>query len=150
RRSSDHSGTPDGPRTGQDLPSRLHRELEVACPCQNRHPQDLSPKGAKRIAPHQCKSHVTPRQRARLSSVQHQRGDVNEKARNLVISLEIHTDIDDAEERGAMNKLALIALAAGAILTTSGTTSAQYVQPYWNYRGSPVCPKNYDFYRGAC
>jgi hypothetical protein len=49
-----------------------------------------------------------------------------------------------------MTKLALIALAAGAILTTSGTASAQYVQPYWNYRGSPVCPKNFDFYRGAC
>ena len=49
-----------------------------------------------------------------------------------------------------MNKLALVALAAGAILTTSGTASAQYLQPHWNYRGSPVCPKNYDFYRSAC
>src|SRR5919204_2365113 len=41
KRSSDHSGTPDGPRLGQDLPSRLHREIEMACLCQNRHPPDL-------------------------------------------------------------------------------------------------------------
>src|SRR5262245_22794599 len=48
--SSDHSGTPDGPRPGQDLPSRLHRELEMACLCQDRHPPDLKSGTSPEIA----------------------------------------------------------------------------------------------------
>jgi hypothetical protein len=31
-----------GHAPGQDLPSRLHREFEMACLCQNRHPPDLT------------------------------------------------------------------------------------------------------------
>jgi hypothetical protein len=52
-----------------------------------------------------------------------------------------------------MKRLALVALAAGAIVSVTATAPAQqqgWLPPQWNEAGSAVCPRNFDFHRGWC
>ena len=49
-----------------------------------------------------------------------------------------------------MKTLALIVLGAAAVVGCATSASAQYLQPQWNYLGSPVCPSGYDYYQGVC
>jgi len=50
-----------------------------------------------------------------------------------------------------MQRIAVIALAAGAALSMIEIASAQeLVRPGWTPSGSAVCPRNYDYYQGWC
>ena len=50
-----------------------------------------------------------------------------------------------------MRRIAVVALAVGALLVDAEMGSAQdLVRPRWNAYGSPVCPRNYDYLGGWC